>query len=411
VAEYVNPHVMRRAVWRHPGLRAILLAEGISALGTQMSLVALPWFVLTTTESATRMGVVLGALVLPAALLGIPAAVVLQRLGVRQTLLVADLCRAPLLAAVPLLDVLDLLTFPVLVAIVLAIGVFGAPYMSAQRLAIPETLADDESLVVQGNALLEGVVRFATLLGPAVAGLAIAAFGASEVLYVDALSYLVAFLILRRKLPRSVPARAGVGPGRSAGAATTTYGGVSTVETEPSASTLDSGGMLAGARFALANPVLRRITAVSLLFGIVFPPLIASLPVVTAERYGEDPRVAGMLYAAMGAGALIGTMVVLPFANRVAPMRLGAVGAVGLSTPLWLLVVGLDAWQFALVMLVSGVFTPILNAPVIAQIMLRAPEQVRAKVLAFVLTSNALAGPVAYALTGPALDRWGLTTV
>jgi hypothetical protein len=43
--------------------------------------------------------------------------------------------------------------------------------------------------------------------------------------------------------------------------------------------------------------------------------------------------------------------------------------------------------------------------------MLRAPEQVRAKVLAFVLTSNAVAGPVAYALTGPALDRWGLTTV
>jgi DHA3 family macrolide efflux protein-like MFS transporter len=92
-------------------------------------------------------------------------------------------------------------------------------------------------------------------------------------------------------------------------------------------------------------------------------------------------------------------------------MRLGAVGAVGLSAPLWLLVADLAAWQFALVMLVSGLFTPILNAPIIAQIMLRAPEEVRAKVLAFVLTANTLAGPLAYALTGPALDRWGLTSV
>ena len=54
-------------LWQ-PAMRAILLAEGISAVGTQLSFVALPWFVYTTSHSATTMGLVLAAQVLPAAL-------------------------------------------------------------------------------------------------------------------------------------------------------------------------------------------------------------------------------------------------------------------------------------------------------------------------------------------------------
>ena len=43
---------------RNPVMRAILAAEAVSSLGTQMTFVALPWFVLTATGSATRMGLV-----------------------------------------------------------------------------------------------------------------------------------------------------------------------------------------------------------------------------------------------------------------------------------------------------------------------------------------------------------------
>jgi MFS family permease len=401
------------AMLRHPAMRAILAAEGISALGAQMSFLALPWFVLTTNHSATRMGIVLGAQVLPAALLGIPSAVVVQRLGVRRTLLVSDACRTALVAAVPLLHFAGLLSFPLLLAIVFAIGVFSAPYMSAQRLLIPETFADDESLVVKGNAILEAVIRLAMLLGPAAAGLAIMAFEAQNVLYLDALSYLVAFVILWRGLP---PGAAGIGrePAEaelvSAAARIARGTRPRTAPMAAGAATADSGGMLAGARFAFAHPLLRRITMASFVFGFFFPPLLASLPVLTAQRYEGDSRVAGLLYAAMGLGALIGTFVVMQLAT-VPAMRLGAVGAVGLSVPLWLLVLELPAFQFGLVLFVSGLFTPILNAPVLTQIMLRAPEDVRTKVLTFVLTTNLLAGPLAYALTGPALDAWGLGPV
>jgi MFS family permease len=376
----------RGGVFGHPVLRAILLAELISSLGTQMTLLALPWFVLHNFKSATMMGGVLAVELLPAALLGIPSALVVQRIGVRRTLLYANLGRAPLLAAIPVLHAAERLTFQLLLAIVFAIGVFAAPYLSAQRLLLPETFPESQSLVVQANAVVEGVARLGMLLGPAIAGLAISGVDPENILYANSVTFIVAFVIMARRLPGGArPLRRG--------------------------SPEDGHGVFAGARYALANPQLRRITIAALLFGFFFPPLLASLPVLTRDRYDNDPRTAGLLYAAWGCGALIGTLTVLPAAKRIEPMKLAAIGAAGLALPLWVLVVDLPEWQFALVLVISGLFTPVLNAPVITLMTLLAPTDVRAQVVTFILTMNLLIGPLAYALTGPALDYWELRPV
>jgi hypothetical protein len=159
------PAVAGRGALRSPVMRSILLAEAASSLGAQMTFIALPWFVLITTGSATRMGLVFSIELLPVALLGIPSALLVQRLGVRRAMFASDVLRAPLLAAVPVLHALGLLSFGLLLGIVFAIGAFSAPYLSAQRLLIPETFGDDEAMVMQGNGLLEGVIRFTTLIG------------------------------------------------------------------------------------------------------------------------------------------------------------------------------------------------------------------------------------------------------
>jgi MFS family permease len=371
---------------RHPVMRAIVLSEMVSSLGSQMSFLALPWFVLITTGSATLMGLVFAVELLPVALLGIPSGLLVQRLGVRRTMLACDLLRAPLLALVPLLHWLDLLSFPLLLVIVFAIGSFGAPYISAQRLVIPETFGDDETLVVQGNALVEGATRLANLAGPALAGLLIGVLGAVNVLWIDAASFLLSFVVLLAWLPRPK---------------------VSLADAAPEGSK----GVFEGARFVLASPLLRRVSGAALLFGFFFPILLASIPVITEQRYDANPRVAGMLFAAWGAGAVIGTFGVMRIASKLPPMRLGAIAGVLLALPLWVLGLPLTAWQFGLILLISGVFTPMLNAPLITLILLRSPEHLRAKVITFVMTANLLAGPVGYALAGPALDQLGLTAV
>jgi hypothetical protein len=58
-----------RSLLRARGLRPLLAAQIVSGVGSQMTFLALPWFVLVTTGSAARMGVVLGVELLPVALL------------------------------------------------------------------------------------------------------------------------------------------------------------------------------------------------------------------------------------------------------------------------------------------------------------------------------------------------------
>ena len=61
------------SILRNRGLAALIVAEIVSSLGSRITFLALPWFVLVTTGSAARMGIVLAVEMAPIALLGIPA--------------------------------------------------------------------------------------------------------------------------------------------------------------------------------------------------------------------------------------------------------------------------------------------------------------------------------------------------
>ena len=100
------------SLFRQRPLVALLVAEVVSSLGSQMTFLALPWFVLVTTGSAAKMGIVLAVELLPVALLGIPSGTLVARLGARQTMLIGDAARFPIMVAIPLLHSAGLLTLP-----------------------------------------------------------------------------------------------------------------------------------------------------------------------------------------------------------------------------------------------------------------------------------------------------------
>ena len=102
------------------------------------------------------MSIVLAVEILPIALLGIPSGALIAKLGARTTMVLGDAGRAPLMLAIPLLHEAGLLSFPLLLVCVFALGCFIAPYFSAQRLILPELVGDDEATVAQANAVRRG---------------------------------------------------------------------------------------------------------------------------------------------------------------------------------------------------------------------------------------------------------------
>ena len=350
----------------------------VSALGSQMTFLALPWFVLATTGSPTKMSIVLAVELAPVAILGIPSGAVIARWGARRSMLASDLARAPLIASIPLLHELGWLSFPVLLVLVSFVGVFMAPYFASQALILPELVGHDERVVAQATALVEGARRATSLLGPAAAGLLIATFSAPVVLYADAATFLVSFALLLVFVPHRPPLP----------------------------QTDEGKGLLAGIRFVLRDRMLRVLCFTSLLANGFGQMLVAGLTVLAYEEYSSS-RVAGVFFAAFGAGAVLGSLVAVRLVGRYDPLRLGATAFVALTLPVFALAIELPVPAIVVALALSSFFGPLVNAPLIGVITMRTPEAVRAKVMTAVITLAVLAGPAGMLIAGPFLESWG----
>jgi MFS family permease len=367
-------------VIRDRSILALVSAEIVSQLGSQLSALAIPWFVLVTTGSATKMGLVFAVELAPVAVLGIPSGAVVQRLGARTSMLVADAARAPLMALVPLLHELGALTFSLLLAIAAAHGLFSTAYFTCQRLILPEVVGEDEGLVAQANSVVEGATNVTQFAGPALAGIVIAWLGAANVLWLDAASYVISFAVLlalvqaRGRTPHEEEAR----------------------------------GIWAGLRYVRSDRLVAQASLSSLVFGFLFRILTAAFPVLAFEQYDRNPRVAGWLAASFGAGAVAGSLVAYRLVTRVAPMRLAATACLFTAAPLWLLVPHVPLGVILFALAVCGASIPSINAPYLGMLSSRVPRALRAKVIQSLLTINNLAGPLGYVVAGPLFVHAGL---
>jgi hypothetical protein len=368
---------------RHRPFAVLLAAEVISTTGSQMTWLALPWFVLTTTGSPTRMGVVMAAELAPLALFGIVSGSVVARIGARRTMLACDLARAPLMALVPLLHVLGLLSFPVLLGLVFLLGAFWAPYFSSQRLVLPELLGEDERRLAQANALVQGATRLTLVLGPASAGVLLGVIGPVNVLLLDAATFVVSFVLVALFVPAG----------------------------DTAAETDDRRGVFAGVRFLLRDRLLGPLTGANAVIEMAFQALFAVIPVLVYVRYGADARIAGWLFAAWGTGSLLGNVAVYRILRKAPLLPLGCAGMLLQSLAVWLLVPEAPAMAVGGALLCLGLFNGLYAAPMFGVLTARTPPPLRAKVMTANVTVTMIAGPLGLAGAGPALEAFGTQPV
>lgn len=363
-------------------LRALLAAEVVSSLGTQMTWLALPWFVLRTTGSPQRMTWVIIAEVVPIAVLGFWGGAIASRVGTRRTMLACDLLRVPIFAAIPALHAAGALPFPLLLALVGLSGAFLAPYFSVQRSVVPELIGEEHLDVANATAFFQAANRLTICLGPPAAGVLIGVIGTANVLYVDATTYLVSFVLVGLFVhPPEV-----------------------TTDAPPT-------GVLDGVRFLLSDKLLRVWTPAFTLIDVCWQLLFASLPVLVVAKYHADPHVLGLLFGGFGGGALAGAFVSLSLVKRYEALALGATAFVFEVLSLWILAVP-AAWEIAFSgMALAGFFTSVVNAPMQALVMLRMPREVRTQGIAAFAVFQCIGSPIGLLVAGWALGRYDTRSV
>jgi predicted MFS family arabinose efflux permease len=376
--------VSRAEILRHRPLRALLAAEVVSTTGSQMTWLALPWFVLVTTHSPARMTLVMIAELVGVTAAGLPAGAVLQRLGARRTMLAADATRVPLMLLVPVLHWTSQLSFAALIAVALALGTFAAPYFAAQRLIVPELLGEDESVVTQANALFQGAIRVTMLLGPPIGGVLIGVLGAPSVLLVDAATYVVSFALVLLFVPRRAPLP---------------------VEDE-------TRGLLSGVRFLLREPLLRVWIPLFVAGDAAWQAFFAAVPVLVVERFDADAKIAGILFAGFGAGAVAGNIASFRYlTQRLDGLRLVALSVPFQALPLWILPLRVGAPLLVAAIFVSGIANGVCNPTIHATWTLRMPPAIRAKAMTASMTIWGLGMPLGLVVAGPVLSVYGARPV
>jgi MFS family permease len=358
-------------------LGALFVAEVISTTGSAVAAVALPWFVLITTRSPARMGLVMAAEFVGMAAVGIPSGRVATALGPRRSMLAADLVRAPLVAVIPVLHWLGLLSFPVIVIDAFAVGAFFPAYSSSQRLVLAGLVGDDEVLVTRAGGLLGSVNETASFVGPAVGGFLVALLGAAATLLIDAGSYLAAALLVGTLVPSAPPPAAAEG----------------------------ARGALEGLRFLRRDRPVLRVIAGLCFVEIAYTAMVATLPVVTVLRFHANARLAGWLLAAYGAGSVLGGLI--SWRGRSPNDRGLSFAVVGGAVVTWPLLFPVPAWTVGLAVGATGVSAGVFFPRFFAALTVRTPPPLRARVVTSANTVTSAAGPVGFLLAGLLLQHAG----
>ncbi len=367
-----------RSLRRHRNYRLFFAGQVVSLAGTWMQNVALVWLVLELSGSPLAVGALVFCRFLPFTLLVLVAGAAADRFDTRRLVMgtqASQMVVSVLLAAVTLTGTASLPLVFVLAAIGGVTLVFDAP----GRQALTFQLVGRRELP-NAVALNSGLFNASRVVGPAVAGVVIAAVGTGLCFAVNAVSFLavLAALALMRE-----------------------------DELVPVERAEEATGVLVGAREALRfvagdrdlRGVLGVVTAVSLAgfnFHVLVPLLAAELEL--------DSRSFGLLSAAFGAGALIGALAVASM--RGASRRAFAAGTVGFSV-LLLALAWVGSPPIAAVLLVAlGVCFTLLTANANALVQLRAPDHLRGRLISLYLLAFLGLAPLGGLLSGWLADRW-----
>src|SRR3712207_5159879 len=171
------------------GLLALWGANGISALGSAMTNLAVPWFILQTTGSAARTGLVATAMTAGAVISGVLSGPLIDRVGFKRFSVLTDVVSALLVAAIPWLYAAGALPFWLILVLVFVITCMQGPGDAARYALVPGLARRAGTTIERANGVDRAVAKATLLVGPIVGGVLIAVLGPENVLYVDAVTF------------------------------------------------------------------------------------------------------------------------------------------------------------------------------------------------------------------------------
>lgn len=372
------------AALRQRTFARLFAAQAASALGTYVFFVAIAGLLVEAGADASRLGLILAAEALGVVVFALPAGVLADRFPRRRMMIVADLTRMTALVAIAILGAGAPLA--ALATLTFFAGAGEALFQPAYRALLPRVLSDDD--LQAGNALSSLSQQIALFLGPAIAGVAIAAIGPPAALALAAAAFAaswIGLLSLREAL-----------------------GGPAGAREDPQSTLLTEAAD--GIRALRDRPWIAWVIATATVHLLVaIAPYEILLPLIAEEEYGSV-AIYGWLLAAVGVGAVGGAVI----GARIRPRQPGVVAVVAL-VPFCLMLGGL-ALEIPLVpliglLLLAGVGEALFDVLWTTGLQRDVPDHLLSRVISLDWLGSLALLPLGLALTGPAVEEFGRSAV
>lgn len=266
---------------RHTAYRMLFGAQFVSNIGTWMQTVGAQWFVVQNAHSPALVAWVQTADTLPVLLLSLIAGAAADLVDRRRLLIVLSLVSVIIAAGLTVITFAGLLGPWSLLGLTFLLGCTAALTSPAWQAVQPELVPREE--LPQAASLGTVTVNGARAIGPAVAGVIVAASGPAVVFALNTLSFLAVTTALLA-WHRSSPQRAGA------------------ERAVP--------GIIAGIRYVRSAPGVRRILLRCALFAVPASALWALLPTAAHQLMGTGSGGYSALLALLGVGAIIGALMI-----------------------------------------------------------------------------------------------------
>ena len=368
-----------RSLRRHRNYRLFFAGQIVSVAGTWMQNIALAWLVIELSNAPLAVGALAFCRFVPFFLFGLAAGVVIDRLDTRRLLLATQGAAMIVSIALAVVTLAGWATLPVVYALA-AIGglvlVFDAP--GRQTLTFQMV---GESELQNAVALNSGLFNASRVIGPALAGLLIAAVGTGMCFVVNAFSFLavlVALYLMREDELYPVEKRPG----------TKVVAGIRE-------------GLAWAAHTPLARIVLCVVTVVSLV-GFNFNVLV---PLLASQTLDVGAGTFGLLSAAFGLGALAGALATASM--REASPRVFVGGAIGFSLAMLGLAFVHSVDVALVLLLLLGMSFSFFTSSANALVQLASPPHLRGRVMSLYLFAFAGLAPIGGLVAGFLAEQGG----
>jgi MFS family permease len=344
---------------RQRAFRWLWLGVFIGYIGVWGQTVGAQWLVVDAPNAATLVSLVQAAMTLPVMLLALPGGVLADSFDRRWLLFSVQVYVFVIGILLTALTAAGLMPPALLLALTFALAIGAAVQLPTWQAMIPELVSRTQ---LRAATRLDMVgVNVARSIGPALAGLIIAAFGVPVVFGLYALS--VVFLALALLFWRRPPAGSQDRRERFVPA------------------------LRAGGRYVWHEPIVRRILLRVILFITPGMTLWALLPLVATQRLGIGSAGYGALFGALGAGAILAAFVLGRVRDRLSTNGLLTVAGIVFAAALTVIVLTSNFFAALATLVFAGLAWTAVISTLIAELQLFLPVWVRARGIAIYLVT------------------------